>query len=385
MNVRKDKSCICPYCLEKFFLSDIQFRAPIAWSDSEVDQERKKNERKYQLPSPAKDGEEKFLNIYVKKEDSVYENFWGHFDLRKKTEHSCHVVIDRANAWKMNAVFLGKKGYKIPEGIKDSRGNIGRIRICPKCHNELPLEYGFCPIVFISVIGDDRQAVKIYFEQMKEVMSSLNKTFVLSMEMVENGQMDYGNNEEGKEAFFPPVIFKIEWDGKLCGMVVFRSLLPEGMTDDRYGNYFVKCIKCSDSVVIVQKADNSEEKTKNSVLQLVRYMGALYKTHNENVRNNLDFLVTIFVDEEWRNYNWISGLMESMKSGNKKKYWFKCDMDIYRNSQYGCGSLYMGYRSAFLNIIKKKMDYHVRMKWNLSVKMEKLFTKEEDYGQRFPQ
>lgn len=120
---------VCPYCFSKFTPDEVVFRATHSREDDEdyalgEDEELNKYRERFGLDS-VHDMEAVLHPVDVPEEYRVYSD---------------HVLI----------------------GINDRYGELTRRRLCPKCHNELPVTAGKAPSNIISIIGASQVGKSVY-------------------------------------------------------------------------------------------------------------------------------------------------------------------------------------------------------------------------------
>lgn len=124
---------------------------------------------------------------FSQREDEQYEKFWKeHGDhkteadpLKEITGIDCYLrpIINPSSAH--DREYLKEQ----PDGgvfIRDADGMVEQIqlkdgirctdRVCPYCHNPLPLKYGKYPIKYVSVIGVTQSGKTVYLSQLLKNM-----------------------------------------------------------------------------------------------------------------------------------------------------------------------------------------------------------------------
>lgn len=152
-----DKQCLCPFCFGKFTPLTSAFR---------IAPESVCSKMHYDTLAP----EEKEAALpYREANDVIYEDFWKRFpgsepsDVESKTisrRPVMHMLLENCLRGRFGA---DKDGF--PAEMTDSKGNKSDIRICPHCHNQLPLNFGKHPIKYIAIVGITSSGKTVYLSQ----------------------------------------------------------------------------------------------------------------------------------------------------------------------------------------------------------------------------
>lgn len=185
---------ICPYCFYRFAQEKAVFRANVGFSKSELDlgdddggllsQNTKRGEGNIKRLFRKFDDEDSFASD--KKLDQKLINFWrdrggksGYVHIDKKWDYP---HIDPSDPHFMDMISLTPTANLVPDSdgfVRDKDGFITRVvdryttptksmtRLCPDCHNPLPLpDYGKYPVVFVSVVGVTGAGKTVYLNQL---------------------------------------------------------------------------------------------------------------------------------------------------------------------------------------------------------------------------
>jgi len=172
----KRQFVICPYCCHKFAPSEADFRlneaCAAAWDEvktslsksqaqslvKQVNQSKRKKAAQAQKdPDYGKAVDEKLYAYYRE----ILKN--SEEDARQKALQYAAVQADGENAGYSeadveNAGFPQKITYTDAAGKK----HFSERRLCPNCHNVLPIGYGLRETILISILGDARAGKSIY-------------------------------------------------------------------------------------------------------------------------------------------------------------------------------------------------------------------------------
>lgn len=179
-----EKIIICPYCFEQFNHTDVHFRLETVLPDdvSEHEIEREKDPQKKEALAKQ--------YFFQAKEDSKYEEFWSKYnhttelttDFERRT-FNCEVqempIIDPQSS--EHRKYLQKQedgdyfiydGYGMVSAVRDVYKQKTQRRVCPHCHNPLPMGYGQHEVKFISVIGATGSGKTVYISQLLRNMQN---------------------------------------------------------------------------------------------------------------------------------------------------------------------------------------------------------------------
>ena len=179
----------CPYCFEEFDHREVHFRAdgvnppglcpaiPGDYDDLDHFLAAYNGSDKEEILQKVEE-----WTFFQPGKDEKYEKFWEGYggtteynpaDDRLGVLSYLRPVIDPNNS--NDQRFLRKQsvdGYLIydqdgfAEGIQSISGNATTRRVCPHCHNPLPMGYGKNPVRFVSVIGITASGKTVYLSQL---------------------------------------------------------------------------------------------------------------------------------------------------------------------------------------------------------------------------
>ena len=186
----KDYEIICPYCFHKFPHDKVIFRANTAFAASDMT-DADDNVMKNAVRSAADTSKQYFRRFDL--EDSTAPNkkldhkliaFWknrGGPSAYPKGWENPH--IDPSDPKSFNAMVRKTPVANLVPGedglVRDADGFVKRVvdihsdptismtRLCPSCHNPMPLqEYGKYPVIFISVVGVTGAGKTVFLNQL---------------------------------------------------------------------------------------------------------------------------------------------------------------------------------------------------------------------------
>ncbi|CAM4367034.1 MAG: hypothetical protein E7L01_09095 [Paenibacillus macerans] len=209
---------VCPYCFSKFGPDEVVFRATHYREDDED----------YAL------GEDEALNKYRERFglDTVYEI---EAILRPQDVPEEHLIYSD----------------HVLTGLNDRYGEVTRRRLCPHCHNELPVTAGKVPSNIISIIGASQVGKSVYMTSLIHTLQNttadhfdaacmplnaeISRKFrtIYEEPLFERGELlPSTQKEKMQEPFIFQFVFKDESKPPLT--LVFFDVAGEGMVDQDY-------------------------------------------------------------------------------------------------------------------------------------------------------
>jgi GTPase SAR1 family protein len=226
---------VCPYCFSKFAPDEVVFRATHSREDDED----------YAL------GEDEALNKYRERFglDSVHDMeavLYPRDVPEEYRKYSDHVLI----------------------GIVDRYGELTRRRLCPNCHNELPVTAGKVPSNIISIIGASQVGKSVYMTALIHTLqhttadhfdaacmplnAEISRKFRTNYEepLFERGDLLASTQKEKmQEPFIFQFVFKDESKPPLT--LVFFDVAGEGMVEQDYLGLHGQHIKNSAGILLM--------------------------------------------------------------------------------------------------------------------------------------
>lgn len=183
-------SIVCPYCFNKasggdgtpFSHIDVEFRAETSFANiHEIEQKLGYTEFDIELIDSAHERNEKKRQYnahcrYLLGKDEKYQAFWDEFE--GQTTEQAERAGRGPNPWELPVVRKGDgirtigadvDGF-VTHGV-DEFGRITHRRVCPHCHNPLPLGYGKNKVKYISIIGITGAGKTVYISQLLRGMA----------------------------------------------------------------------------------------------------------------------------------------------------------------------------------------------------------------------
>ncbi|MFS0872313.1 TRAFAC clade GTPase domain-containing protein [Paenibacillus xylanilyticus] len=226
---------VCPYCFSKFSPEEVVFRAAHHRDDDED----------YAL------GEDAKLNRYRERFglDTVFD---------MEAVLAPHDVPEEHRIYSDNIVM----------GLNDRYGVVTRRRLCPHCHNELPVTAGKAPSNIISIIGASQVGKSVYMTSLIHTLqhytadhfdaacmplnAEISRRFRADYEepLFERGNLlDSTQKEKLQEPFIFQFVFKDEDKAPLT--LVFFDVAGEGMVEQDYLGLHGQHIKNSAGILFM--------------------------------------------------------------------------------------------------------------------------------------
>ncbi len=198
-----DFKITCPYCFSEFSHTDVHFRMETYFDENELNDESYSENEVQRMPdSPHKQRlleQIRKRKPFLRGDDVKYTDFWSKFG--KTTERTTGVdkklpfpvyqlpILDPGTAEAQEVLnpqrsvtngTRSKNDYFIYDGdgmvvaVEDACSSQPRAtyrRLCPDCHNPLPLGFGRHPLKFISVIGVTGAGKTVYISQLLKTMN----------------------------------------------------------------------------------------------------------------------------------------------------------------------------------------------------------------------
>ncbi|WP_028559399.1 TRAFAC clade GTPase domain-containing protein [Paenibacillus pinihumi] len=226
---------VCPYCFSKFSPEEVVFRATHHREDDED----------YAL------GEDEELNRYRER-----------FGLDRV--HDMEAVLRPQNVPEEHHVYSDH----VLVGMTDRYGELTRRRLCPKCHNELPVTAGKVPSNIISIIGASQVGKSVYMTSLIHTLqhttadhfdaacmpltTEISRKFRTNYEepLFERGDLLASTQKEKmQEPFIFQFVFRDESKPPLT--LVFFDVAGEGMVEQDYLGLHGQHIKNSSGILLL--------------------------------------------------------------------------------------------------------------------------------------
>lgn len=277
---------ICPYCFEKFNHDDVLFRAETCFNEDDVLEE-------YEIDM-MEDGPEKEKTRYendLKREFLIgereeYKNYWSRFGgtteqtRRRATSGSMTQFVENYKkpiiSPKNRRVvkFDNADGSGVSYDRDDFLSSVTDVfnghtssRVCPKCFNPLPRNYGKYPVKFISVIGITGAGKTVYLSSLLDNMYEYADK--IGMNPINNDSVNFfiEQNKIQKDVVLPQGTLPERMSQPLCyhlhyfhqgkgvsetSTFVIYDIAGENCVDDRSVENFGQFILHSDGIIILQ-------------------------------------------------------------------------------------------------------------------------------------
>lgn len=202
------QAIICPYCFNTFSHKEVHFRMESYFDQNNLNDEGYQEED-FQTPGvvPEQDKDRLLKQTEERKpfligDDPLYTAWWKNYGETSEQAYGidsklpCKVFQlpilnpsdekDQKSLTVLNGEEAGVDKYLMLDGdgmafaVVDAFGHETRRRLCPYCHNPLPINYGKNKVQFISIIGIVGSGKTVYLSQLlsniQSQLSRLNMT-----------------------------------------------------------------------------------------------------------------------------------------------------------------------------------------------------------------
>lgn len=226
---------VCPFCFSKFAPDQVVFRAAHDRPDDED---------------------------YALQEDHALNAYRDKFGLDAIEE--LEAVIDPESIPEENHIYVDE----VLVGVTDRYGVVTKRRLCPKCHNELPITAGKAPSNIISIVGASQVGKSVYMTSLIHTLQNttanhfnaacmplnaqISRKFREQYEapLFERGQLlDSTQKEQRQEPFIFQFVFKDSEKAPL--ILVFFDVAGEGMVDREYLEIYAAHVKNSAGILFL--------------------------------------------------------------------------------------------------------------------------------------
>ncbi|SDM69215.1 hypothetical protein [Bacillus sp. OK048] len=226
---------VCPYCFSKFHHEDVVFRAAHHRDDDEA---------------------------LALQEDEALNHYREKFGLAPIDE--LEAIIHPSMIPDENKLYSDR----VLMGVSDKYSVVTRNRLCPECHNDLPVTAGKHPSNIVSIVGATSVGKSVYMTSLIHTLqrktannfdaacipldNGISRRFRQEYEipLFENGNLlDSTQKTRRQEPFIFQFVFKDEDQAPLT--LVFFDVAGEGMTDKDYIKLHASHIKNSSGILFL--------------------------------------------------------------------------------------------------------------------------------------
>lgn len=378
------RSIKCPYCFKEFAHDEVHFRIA---EEACKDAEKKADE---EIDS---DKKQRFLKFIKREElDPKFDTVWG--DLRggipaSNVENLFLIPwVDQSN----KSVMI--VGDYIPdqdgfiEKIEDKCSHFeSKTRICPYCHNKLPLHYGKNPQKFISILGVSASGKTVFLKQilakLKDslqggILNHVNGSFVeLTLPDDDNTYLtldqplpDSTKTLNFKVPYFVTMTFKKDDVLTTYDFVIYdvagEILVDFAKNDPNKFDFFAGYIKSSDAIITlidpIQLVDNPRPQypANEMISTLYKVFGGPVKVPTAITISKSDLLLTSKLIRESLNpdgtfFNENSIITKNIPWDPAKKYFYA---DEYANLSGQLRRFYVSKANPFYESVKHNLMNH---------------------------
>jgi hypothetical protein len=226
---------VCPYCFSKFHHEDVVFRATHHRDDDEA---------------------------LALQEDEKLNDYRAKFGLSPIDE--IEAIVYPSTIPDENKIYSDR----VLMGVSDKYSTVTRKRLCPGCHNELPVTAGKYPSNIISIVGATSVGKSVYITSLIHTLqhvtannfsaaciplnNAISRRFRDDYEipLFENGNLlEATATTKRQEPFIFQFVFKDEDKAPLT--LVFFDVAGEGMTEQEYLQLHAPHIKNSAGILFL--------------------------------------------------------------------------------------------------------------------------------------
>jgi GTPase SAR1 family protein len=225
---------VCPYCFEKYTPEDVVFRASHHMEDDED---------------------------FALQEDEALNKYRAKFGM--DTAPEMEAVLHPSHALEEDKIYADG----VIVGLTDAHGMVTRKRLCPACHNELPINSGKVPSNIISIVGASSVGKSVYMTSLIHTLQNttaynfnaacmplnadISRKFKERYEepIFESGRMLGSTRMELQEPYIFQIVFKNEEKAPLT--LVFFDVPGEGMVNQDFLSIFASHIKNSAGILFL--------------------------------------------------------------------------------------------------------------------------------------
>ena len=195
---------VCPYCLEKFEIADLLYRANVVGDYTGNVLEGKS---------------------FGLEEDQAFQEYWENIGANTQEVNRPHLLNPEPAAGEIQSVTLEKKDElgrigretlpydeQTREAMKqwrvihmtDRYGHQTDVRVCPHCHTELPNDMGFVPNYIFSLIGNTSCGKSVYLLRLVKTLieegNFMARQFTCQS-VNDEKELEYKKTTQAKEVF----------------------------------------------------------------------------------------------------------------------------------------------------------------------------------------
>lgn len=202
------QAIVCPYCFQTFSHREVHFRMESYFDQNNLNDEGYQEED-FQMPDVVPEQDKPYLlqqteerKPFLIRDDPLYTEWWNHYGETTEQAYGidsklpCKVfqlpILNPSDVEHQKSLkilhpetsgvdrYLSLDGDGMAVAVVDRFGQETRRRVCPHCHNPLPINYGKNKVQFISVIGITGSGKTVYLSQLlngiQEAVANLNMT-----------------------------------------------------------------------------------------------------------------------------------------------------------------------------------------------------------------
>ncbi|HFU4465619.1 TPA: hypothetical protein ACGO92_000600 [Streptococcus suis] len=263
----------CPFCFEQVRANDVHFRS--SWEEDIAD--------------------DPLFEAYCKKNGIATEAKSAFFTLEDSENISKEVAPD---------------GVVI--GIETNDGRYHTTKLCPKCHNDLPTDFGHYPLINISLYGTTMSGKTTYlYELLNIAPEKIAASYCGSMFPIGSDYERILEKIRGQESqvaaattvseYLPPVIYKLKMDGHtyLCAIC---DIAGERVHNDEQMLNKLNQFRYSDGLIMMVHPDGPSINTGNNrnALDGLQQNNRMVTSFNNHLNRRIDAKLAVVLGKSDR-------------------------------------------------------------------------------------
>lgn len=287
------QAIVCPYCFKTFSHKDVHFRMESYFDQNNLNDEGYQEED-FQTPGvvPEQDKERLLKQTEERKpfligDDPLYTAWWKNYGETSEQAYGidsklpCKVyqlpIIDPSDEKDQKSLSIinsegsGIDRYLVLDGdgmavsVVDIFGHETRRRLCPHCHNPLPINYGKNQVQFISIIGIVGSGKTVYLSQLlsnvQNQVARLNMTATATTDIANFIQSNPVREDEPlppasvEGRFLQPMVYDITRslsDSEIVtNTIVFYDIAGEDCQSPNAMNKYGKFVQYSNAIFLL--------------------------------------------------------------------------------------------------------------------------------------
>lgn len=291
----------CPYCFFEFSHDRVCFKAKTVLTSQDLESMGSGEDLNAAVDGEKAAGNRIVQKLFIEKEDAEYKNFWNEYPGSEPDWKYKKYPVITPESTKM---MKDGNGYRKDAGgfvasVVDCFDRESTVRICPRCHNELPTSYGKYQVYTIAVVGITKSGKTVYLSYMMQNFSRfMANAGLAARKMGETTDSFIRQNRVAKGQPLPqgtlpehlsqPLFYRVADDRQSCTLVFYdiageTCVKPDMM--EKYGKF----IRNADGIIFmldpeqfIQLRENPDREVLEPEAVLNAMSEAFFDADNEN-------------------------------------------------------------------------------------------------------